>query len=472
MSRKFQCKTVPSRWLEKDGRRLDCGPYMSGAIEAKELIKHLQTKPLKSLTDGYKGGIYNGSPFVRNYVKDPNYGVPFLTTSSMLQADLTNIPFLNKKDATSNKLSFLEVKERMTLITCSGSIGRMTYARKDMEGTWSNQNILKIVADENKIKPGYLYAYLSGVFGVPLVLSGTYGAVIQHIEPSHIDDLPVPRIGNTEDEAHDLIQRASEEMSESSSLMQGASTQLLSEAGLSESQNHIYLQDERRLGWGEVSTNTFSIRALNYDPRSQDMWNSIQKIEHDYLGDVIDRNNFEGHIVFKRIDCDPEYGVMLLGQRNAFHLRPDGRWISKKSIEGLGLQVPAGTSLIPCHGTLGEQELYCRATIVTKRSSQYAYSGDFYRCIPLKDKIKPGYLFAFLRTRLAFRLIRSMSTGSKQQYQHPIRMAQMPIPRLKKELEEEIAKKVDRASYLRDHSLKLEDQARTLVEEAIKTGGS
>jgi len=163
---------------------------------------------------------------------------------------------------------------------------------------------------------------------------------------------------------------------------------------------------------------------------------------------------------------------MLLGQRNAFHLRPDGRLISTKSIEGLGLKVPVGTSLIPCHGTLGEQELYCRATLVTERTSQNAFSGDFYRCIPLKDKIKPGYLFAFLRTRLAFRLIRSMSTGSKQQYQHPIRMAQMPIPRLKNKIEEEIAKKVDRAIYLRDHSLELEDQARTLVEEAIKTGGS
>jgi len=69
----------------------------------------------------------------------------------MLQADMSTLPLLSKKDAHSNKLRYLEVKEGMTLITCSGSIGRMTYARKDMEGTWSNQDIMKVVADREKI---------------------------------------------------------------------------------------------------------------------------------------------------------------------------------------------------------------------------------------------------------------------------------------------------------------------------------
>ena len=144
MSRKFQVKAIPSTWLEENGRRLDCGPYMSGAIEARELLKKHHTESLASLTSGYNGGIYNGPQFVRNYVNDPAYGVPFLTTSTMLQADLTNLPMISAKDAHSAKLSYLKVEEGMTLITCSGSIGRMTYARKDMAGCWSNQDIMKV----------------------------------------------------------------------------------------------------------------------------------------------------------------------------------------------------------------------------------------------------------------------------------------------------------------------------------------
>lgn len=56
MSRKFQVKAVPSTWLQHNGRRLDCGPYMSGAIEARELLNKMHTDELESLTAGHKGG--------------------------------------------------------------------------------------------------------------------------------------------------------------------------------------------------------------------------------------------------------------------------------------------------------------------------------------------------------------------------------------------------------------------------------
>lgn len=389
----------------------------------------------------------------------------------MLQADITNLPMISSKDAHSARLRYLKVEEGMTLITCSGSTGRMAFARKDMAGCWSNQDIMKVVADRSKILPGYLFAYLSSRFGVPIVVSGTYGAIIQHIEPHHIADLPVPRLGAVEGQAHTLVQQSADGLSESSRLMQTATTLLFEECGLQESENHNYLADCRRQGWTESSFNAFSLRALNYDPRAKELWNAIRNIRHDCLGDLVDRANFEGHIVFKRIDANPEHSLMLVGQRDAFQLRPDGRWISKKSIEGLGLQVPPGTTVIPCHGTFGESELYCRAALVTKRSSQYAYSGDFYRCIPKDDAIASGYLYAFLRSRFAFRMIRSMSTGSKQQYQHPVLMANMPIPRLDDTKEQEIASMVDHASYLRDHALDLEDEARSLVERTIEEGG-
>lgn len=64
-----------------------------------------------------------------------------------------------------------------------------------------------------------------------------------------------------------------------------------------------------------------------------------------------------------------------------------------------------------------------------------------------------------------------MSTGSKQQYQHPVLMENMPIPRLDVNQEQEIAAMVDRAGCLRDHALELEDQAVALVERAIEERG-
>jgi type I restriction enzyme S subunit len=34
-------RVVRSSWLEEGGRRLDCNPYMSGALEARDALKAL-----------------------------------------------------------------------------------------------------------------------------------------------------------------------------------------------------------------------------------------------------------------------------------------------------------------------------------------------------------------------------------------------------------------------------------------------
>jgi type I restriction enzyme S subunit len=187
---------VMASWLREQGFRLDAPPFLSGAIEARKLLGQLPVKKeaLASLTTGHNGGIYNGPMFRRNYVTDREHGVPFLTSSGILLADLSTLPLLSKKDAMSSRLAYLQIREGMTLISCSGAIGRMAYTRPEMDGMWSSQDVLKVVPAPDRILPGYLYAFLSSKFGVPLVVGGTYGAVIPHIEPYHIATLPVPRL--------------------------------------------------------------------------------------------------------------------------------------------------------------------------------------------------------------------------------------------------------------------------------------
>ena len=46
-------KLVPSTWLEQQGRRLDCGPYVSGAMEAKALLNSLPAR-CAELRDGIR----------------------------------------------------------------------------------------------------------------------------------------------------------------------------------------------------------------------------------------------------------------------------------------------------------------------------------------------------------------------------------------------------------------------------------
>ncbi|MHC5832788.1 MAG: methylation-associated defense system restriction endonuclease subunit S MAD5, partial [Nostoc sp.] len=71
---------VMSSWMENNGRRLDCNPYLSGAFEAKVILEKLTAKkePLHEVTKGGMKGIYHAGRERRQYVDDPAYGVPFL----------------------------------------------------------------------------------------------------------------------------------------------------------------------------------------------------------------------------------------------------------------------------------------------------------------------------------------------------------------------------------------------------------
>lgn len=460
-------RVVRSNWLDEGGRRLDCNPYMSGALEARDALKRLpRTESLADITEK----IFHAGREARVWVDDPKFGVPFLGSTDILSADLSAQPMIAKKQIERNSLFTLGAG--WTLITRSGTVGRMAYVRPDMAGLACSEHVLRVIPKSDEIPPGYLYAFLSCGYGVPLVVSGTYGAIIQHIEPEHIAGLPVPRFDGTfESQVDLLVSGAAQNISESNRLTSLATQTLLTSIGREDLRDDLWRQDEGAKGWGERSISSESFRALNYDPRVAEIRREIEASPHSLLGDLCDPTQFKGKIIFTRIDADPEHGYMLLGQRNAFQLRPEGRWISRKSVAGLGLVVPRGTTLIPSHGTLGEYELYCRALIVTTRTSRYAYSGDFFRCVPVEGEIESGYLFAFMRSRLAFRMLRSMSIGGKQQEQHPAMMYRLPIPRLGADKEREIAALIDKACELYDSGLEAEEQARTMVENKILIGG-
>ena len=139
--------------------------------------------PLHELTTGHDGGIFNGPQFSRLYVNDPDYGVPFLGSTDMLEADFTNLPLLHKKVAQDN-FAYLEVEPGMTMITCSGTVGRTDICAAGHG--WIlviAADVLKVDPDPAKILPGYLYAFLQSRYGIPMVVSAAYGAIIQHIEP-------------------------------------------------------------------------------------------------------------------------------------------------------------------------------------------------------------------------------------------------------------------------------------------------
>lgn len=466
MSRAFQCKAIPSSWLELNGRRLDCGPYMSGAIEAKELLKRLTTEKLHQLTKGHHGGIFNGPRFARTYVNDAMHGVPFLGSTDILGADFSYLTLLSKKQATASP--DLLIDEDWTLITCSGTVGRMAFSRPDMRGMAGSQHFMRVVADENKIKPGYLYAYLSSRFGVPIVVSGTYGAIIQHIEPHHLSDLPVPRFGEFEATVDDLIMQSKSLLTLYQDNVVAATTLLFESVGLKDITATEWHEWGADLGF-VTRPSVQSLRAINFNPRFNRLVERIKSGPWKRLIDVCSADSLHRGSRFTRVDAEPEYAYKLVGQKELFWLRPEGRWIAKKYIPDDVLVQP-GSILVAAQGTLGESELYCRSEFIWDKAIENAYSEHLLRVISDEAVMPSGSLFAFMRSETAFRMLRSISVGSKLQDHHYSLLPELPVPYPPEPIRIKCHELIVEAYDAKHKAVKLEDEARALVEKAIEEG--
>ncbi|MBF6246445.1 restriction endonuclease subunit S, partial [Nocardia elegans] len=195
---------VKVEWFFEQGCRLDPTPYLSGALEARKRLEALpNTVRLDTVTDS----IHHAGRFSRRWVQSPEHGIPFFSSTDILEADYSYLPYVAKSAAKENPR--LLIRPRWTLVTRSGTVGRVAYARPDIDGFACSEDVMRIRPNEKNIPAGYLNTFLRSRFGIPMIVSSAYGAIIQHIEPHHLADLPVPRFdADLEQRIHDLVEEA------------------------------------------------------------------------------------------------------------------------------------------------------------------------------------------------------------------------------------------------------------------------
>jgi len=182
-----------------------------------------------------------------------------------------------------------------------------------MDGIWSSQDVLKVVPVPDRIPPGYLYAFLSSRYGVPLVVSGTYGAIIQHIEPEHIADLPVPRFGaDFEQEVAQAIESAA-----------------IARVVASQHRRSAIELFQAKIGWNDqakllahapmASTLLGRMDAFHYSPRVEAGRSALASYHGERLGDRV-RRVFEPNRGSRLKVEDPAFGVPFLSSSSVFEL--------------------------------------------------------------------------------------------------------------------------------------------------------
>lgn len=410
-------KTIIAKnnWLKDSDLRLDASFHLSEGVLATHILKTSKVKceSLKNLTTD----VFMGPRFKRYYVSNPDNGVPFMGGSDMQKSSLSGLKLISKK--MTKEIQQLYLKKGWILVTRSGTIGQSVFTNEDFEGKTATEDVIRIIADSNKIKAGYLYAYLSSNFGYALLTQSTYGAVIQHIEPHHLNNLPVPLLPDEKQQKiHDLIIDASTYRAEANRLLED--TICLFEDNLPE-----FNYEKRYITKiNNLKNNSFRLNATSLTQYITELYSKLSQNNYSLksiseLSETVFTPN-----IFKRLRVDnPIYGIPFLSGSDLLTQRPVFKnFLSKKMLNIDDYILRKGWIAIQDSGTIGY------VTLITDYLDGVAATNNLIRIIPKNRENNNYYIYGFLKTKIGQALLKSFEYGSVQKHIDNNQLSNLKIP--------------------------------------------
>lgn len=451
--------------------RLDGGFHGSKGREARRDLQRCKFDVV-SLGKNLIENAFHIARFKRIYV-DKDNGIPFFLPSQITDIYPKPVKFISPK--TKIDIESIRVKHGQILLTCSGSVGAVSYVTKTLDNLAFSHDVIRITAS---IFPGYVYTYLKSKVGRSLVETNNYGAVVKHIEPHHLNDIPVPDPPYAlKEKIHNLVEDSFRLRDESNSLMDEA-RQLLTAS--------LQLPDIESLKSGapkfEPSADflNFSTPVGQLDDRMDGSYHvpvvqTILEHLHKHAREVttVGDNVMVKSIVlpgrFKRNYVDEENGVVFFGGKQLHQLDPENKkYLSRKTHDELirqKLRIHTNTILITCSGTIG------KVAIVPEHWSNWVPNQHVMRVVPASDQIA-GYLYAWLSSDFAFPLITRHAYAAVIDEIDASHVSQICVPLLHDTLvQQRINDKVLEANAKRTRAYQLEQKAlKVLNDEVIYSG--
>jgi hypothetical protein len=195
--------TVQASALSNGRRRLEAAYHTPCAADVIALFD--QSEPLRDVVDR----AWWMTRFKR-YFGDG--GIPYTSADELFSID----PQENKRilvSPTDNHRDYF-VDPGWIVMACSGQVYGLNGAAMLMTSEHANvffsHDLIRIVADRQKIRPGYLVVALTHpTHGRPVLIRAAYGTSIPHLDPNDVLDFPVVRLSeSTENAIADLAERA------------------------------------------------------------------------------------------------------------------------------------------------------------------------------------------------------------------------------------------------------------------------
>lgn len=433
--------------------RFDPSFHLSEAII---LGKDLDNVPYEKISiKDTNSKVFLGNIFSRIFVKDKEHGIPYLAASDTVLADINTGRFLSKKQ--SKELAYLMLKKDWIVITCSGTIGNVTYTNSTFENHIATHDLIRIVPNDEKILKGYLYAFLSSKYGYNQLTQSRFGGVVKHINADHVNGITLPLFPEPfQKEVDDLIQE---------------SARLREEATDALDQAISYFNDKYTIKEDTQKTFTLSLKELKLGFAAYNNNLEVDQFIDEYKSDSYELSEKTKRIfappLFKHIylNKDNGYPFMTGSELTQFNLRYY-RWLSPKGVKDINdYIVKKGTLLLYKSGTT-DGGILGNVFIADNKLNGCCLSDHVIRIV-FNDVKEAYWAFAFLRSKGATRMLKRLATGTMIPFITPERISRLRIPNPDDNFDA-IVSLVEKYINLNSTSKENETKAIIMVEQEIE----
>ena len=450
------------------GKRLDASVFDIDGKHAQEVLE--QCKWDKSHITGDDNSLadaYYPPRFKRIFVEKSKFP---LYLPSQIQ-DLRPKPKGFMSYLCNTDLTYLVVKKGQILITRSGTIGNCSLVDDRFDRKTISDDIIRINA-KKKIDIGFIYAFLRSNIGSILIKTNQYGAVVSHIEPEHLNNIPIPN-------PPDIIKRQINNLIAKSFELRDESNKLLDKA-------EKLLYDELDLPPIEqLKPNYFdkSAKVRNYAVKLSSLNNRLDGSYHVPIVDAIIKRlrktaaeittvadpRISKDIIlpgrFKRVYVEEGQGTVFFGGRQIYELDSSNKKYLSLTHHGARikkeLELEENTLLITCSGTIG------KVAFVPEHWQGWTANQHIIRIVPTEKDVA-GYLYVFLNTSYGYELIKRFTYGMTVDEIDRNHAAHIQIPLLKNQIiQREINSLALEANKKRTQAYNKEQQAIEKMNEMV-----
>jgi len=450
--------------------RLEANVYNVEAKKAKEVLRNCKWE-IKTLC-GVNGlcSAYRPNIATRIFV-DKTVGIPMFTPSQFNELYPKPTKYLSV--TTKTDLSKWYLKRGQLLLSCSGTIGKVAIVNKTLDNKLFSQNLIQLTPyDEQNL--GFVYTYIKTSIGQSIIKSNNYGAVIQHIDPQHLDSVQIPYPDKEiRQKIHQLITRSFDLRDRSNELIDEAEKMLKKELNLPPIETLKPCFFKKRAG---VRTYSVSLETLN-NRLDASYHNPIVLSILDCLFDAgatikrLDDKEISQKIIqagrFKRnyVESDSDNGIVFLGGKQLLELDPSNKkylsLTTHSNRVAKELFIHENMIAVTCSGTVG------KVNIIPKHWENWTMSQHVMRIVPSSTDMA-GYLYIWLQSDYGKALIERLVYGAVVDEIEEEHLAEVPIPLLKNiEAMQQINNLALEANKLRAEAYYQEQAAIKIMNEEV-----